>query len=103
MLETMTKENFSELIDKGLTLVQFWAPWCGPCKMQLPIVEELSVELQDSILIGKVNADEEPELASKYGVMGLPTLILIKNGQPVEKLVGLQRKNSIIGKIQTHQ
>ncbi|HUC92619.1 MAG TPA: thioredoxin [Paenibacillus sp.] len=100
MAVTLTKENFSQSIESGVTLVDFWAPWCGPCKMQLPIVEELSTELQGQATIGKINVDEEPELASQFGVMSIPTLILFKDGQPVDKMVGLQSKEALRTKIQ---
>ncbi|SFJ24912.1 thioredoxin [Paenibacillus sp. UNC496MF] len=100
MAHVLTKDNFNQSIESGVTLVDFWAPWCGPCKMQLPIVEELSSELAGTANIGKINVDEEPELASQFGVMSIPTLILFKDGQPVDKMVGLQSKDSLKSKIQ---
>lgn len=100
MAVAVTKDNFNETVSQGVSLLDFWAPWCGPCKMQLPIVEELSEELKGQATIAKVNVDEEPELASQFGVMSIPTLILFKDGQPVDKLVGLQSKESLKTKIQ---
>ncbi|MDG0794436.1 thioredoxin [Cohnella ginsengisoli] len=100
MAVVVTKDNFNETVSEGVSLLDFWAPWCGPCKMQLPIVEELSSELQGTATIAKVNVDEQPELASQFGVMSIPTLILFKDGQPVDKLVGLQSKDSLKAKIQ---
>jgi thioredoxin 1 len=100
MAVALTKDNFNQSIESGVTLVDFWAPWCGPCKMQLPIVEELSTELEGTAVIGKINVDEEPELASQFGVMSIPTLILFKDGQPVDKMVGLQSKDALKNKIQ---
>ncbi|RKP47333.1 thioredoxin [Cohnella endophytica] len=102
MAVAITKDNFTENVAQGVSLLDFWAPWCGPCKMQLPIVEELSEELKGTATIAKVNVDEEPELASQFGVMSIPTLILFKDGQPVDKLVGLQSKESLKAKIQNH-
>ncbi|QMV41782.1 thioredoxin [Cohnella cholangitidis] len=102
MAVAITKDNFTENVAQGVSLLDFWAPWCGPCKMQLPIVEELSEELKGTATIAKVNVDEEPELASQFGVMSIPTLILFKDGQPVDKLVGLQSKDSLKAKIQNH-
>jgi thioredoxin 1 len=99
MAVVLTKDNFASSVENGVTLVDFWAPWCGPCKMQLPIVEELSGELAGQATIGKINVDEEPELASQFGVMSIPTLILFKDGQPVDKLVGLQSKDTLKTKI----
>jgi len=100
MAVAITKDNFSENVAQGVSLLDFWAPWCGPCKMQLPIVEELSEELKGTATIAKVNVDEEPELASQFGVMSIPTLILFKDGQPVDKLVGLQSKEALKAKIE---
>jgi thioredoxin 1 len=102
MAVVVTKDNFTENVAQGVSLLDFWAPWCGPCKMQLPIVEELSEELKGQATIAKVNVDEQPELASQFGVMSIPTLILFKDGQPVDKLVGLQSKESLKTKIQNH-
>ena len=99
MAVVITKDNFASSVESGVTLVDFWAPWCGPCKMQLPIVEELSGELAGQATIGKINVDEEPELASQFGVMSIPTLILFKDGQPVDKMVGLQSKDALKTKI----
>ncbi|MBP3964862.1 MULTISPECIES: thioredoxin [Paenibacillus] len=100
MAVALTKDTFNKSIESGVTLVDFWAPWCGPCKMQLPIVEELSGELAGTATIAKINVDEEPELASQFGVMSIPTLILFKDGQPVDKMVGLQSKDALKNKIQ---
>lgn len=99
MAVALTKDNFSQSVQSGVSLVDFWAPWCGPCKMQLPIVEELATELEGQATIGKINVDEEPELASQFGVMSIPTLILFKDGQPVDKMVGLQSKDALKNKI----
>ncbi len=97
----VTKETFDQTIAKGVTLIDFWAPWCGPCRMQGPIIDELSEELKGKANIGKVNVDNEPELASQFGVMSIPTLILFKDGQPVDKMVGLQSKAVLQNKIQS--
>lgn len=99
MAVVLTKDNFNQTIENGVSLVDFWAPWCGPCKMQLPIVEELSTELEGQATIGKINVDEQPELAAQFGVMSIPTLILFKDGQPVDKMVGLQSKDALKAKI----
>jgi thioredoxin 1 len=99
MAVALTKENFTQSVESGVSLVDFWAPWCGPCKMQLPIVEELATELEGQATIAKINVDEQPELASQFGVMSIPTLILFKDGQPVDKMVGLQSKDALKAKI----
>lgn len=99
MTVALTKDNFTQSVENGVSLVDFWAPWCGPCKMQLPIVDELSTELEGQATIAKINVDEEPELASQFGVMSIPTLILFKDGQPVDKMVGLQSKDALKAKI----
>ena len=94
---TVTSENFeSEVLNSEKpVLVDFWASWCGPCRILSPIVDEISEEVQ-TIKIGKVNVDEQQDLAGKFGVMSIPTLILFKNGQPVNKSVGAKSKAALL-------
>lgn len=93
----ITKESFETEVVKSAqpVLVDFWAAWCGPCKMLLPIIEELADEVTD-VKICKVNVDEQPELAEKYNVMTIPTLILFKDGKPVNTSIGVKPKNAIL-------
>ena len=88
----LEKENFNELINKGACLVDFYAEWCGPCKMLMPILEELD----EKINIIKVNVDEHEDLAREYRVMSIPTLIFFKDGEKKEELVGFRSKEELI-------
>lgn len=93
----ITNQNFNEEVlqsDKPV-LIDFWASWCGPCRMIAPIVEEIAEERSD-IKVGKINVDEEPELATRFGIMSIPTLVLMKDGEMVNKLVGARPKNQIL-------
>ena len=94
---TVTSENFeSEVLNSEKpVLVDFWSSWCGPCRMLSPIVDEIAEEVQ-TIKVGKVNVDEQQDLAGKFGVMSIPTLILFKNGQPVNKSVGAKSKAALL-------
>ena len=90
----LTKDNFDQTIAQGTTLVDFWAVWCGPCKMQSPIVDAFAEEHAD-VKVGKVNVDEEMELAARFGVMSIPTLIVFKDGEIANKTVGLSTMEEI--------
>ena len=94
----INKNNFqSEVMDSEQpVLLDFWAPWCGPCRMVAPIVEEIARERKD-IKVGKVNVDEQPELASRFGVMSIPTLVVMKDGKIVNQAMGARPKNAILG------
>ncbi len=93
----ITSENFDNEVMKSdkPVLLDFWATWCGPCQMLLPIIEELAGEVTDA-KICKVNVDEQPELAEKYGVMSIPTLVVVKDGKTVKTSIGVQPKDKIL-------
>ncbi|QIK57144.1 thioredoxin [Erysipelothrix sp. HDW6A] len=95
MVKHITDTDFDTQIAEGLTFVDFWAPWCGPCKMLGPVIDELSTEFEGKIKIAKLNVDENQITAQKYGIMSIPTMILFENGKPVEKVQGFHPKQAL--------
>lgn len=98
MLE-LNKDNFKEVTSSGVSLVDFWAPWCGPCKMLLPIIDELAQEFDGKAKICKVNIDENEDLAVEHGIRSVPTLLFFKDGKLEAQMIGVQAKQSLVDKI----
>ena len=87
--------DFESIISEGLVVVDFFATWCGPCKMIAPVISQIAEEYEGKVKVGKVNVDEENELAIKYQISSIPTLILFKDGEPINSLIGLSSKSEI--------
>ncbi len=100
MAKVATNTNFEELLQDGkLVIVDFWATWCGPCRMLSPLLDEVEEEMADKISVVKVNVDDADEIAMRYRIMNIPTLLFFKNGQLVDKTVGAMPKNVLVDKI----
>ena len=96
MSQVITDKTFNEETDKGLVLIDFWATWCGPCRMQAPILDQLEQEYdEEEFRIAKMDVDENPETPQQYGIISIPTLMLKKDGQVVEKAVGVHSKEQL--------
>ncbi|CAG4934523.1 thioredoxin [Acidithrix ferrooxidans] len=102
-MEILKDKSFDEqLLNNDLLLVDFWAEWCGPCKMIAPILEEIQREKEGVLQIGKLDVDENMETARRYEVMSIPTLILFKKGEPVLRMVGARSKSALLREIEAH-
>ncbi|MBQ9410283.1 MAG: thioredoxin [Bacteroidales bacterium] len=102
-MKVATNTNFQELLqDTKLVIVDFWATWCGPCRMISPILDELEEEMKDQITVVKVNVDDADEIAAQYRIMSIPTLLFVKNGEIVDKTVGAMPKPALLEKIKAN-
>ena len=92
----LTNETFESEIASGLAIVDFWATWCGPCRMQAPVLDQLDADMNGNVKVCKVDVDAEPELAKKFGVFSIPTLIAFRDGRQISKAVGLQTFDQLV-------
>jgi thioredoxin 1 len=100
-LKALNTENFQQAISDGVTLVDFWAPWCGPCKMQTPILEQVAEQVDGQATVAKLNVDDAPQVAGQFGVQSIPTLIVFRDGERVEQFVGLQQADTLVDAIES--
>ena len=94
-----TAENFAEETKSGVVLVDFWATWCGPCKMLGPVLEKVAAEVGDTAVVGKLNVEEAQDIAAKFGVRSIPAIFILKNGEVASSFVGLQDKTTLVNAI----
>ena len=92
----LNDSNFADQVSQGVTLVDFWAPWCGPCRMQSPILDEIANQMGAKAKVAKVNVDESTSVASSFGVQSIPTLLVLKDGQVVQRYVGVQSQDKLL-------
>ncbi len=97
----LTKDNFDSTVSSGVTLVDFWAEWCGPCRMMTPAIEELAAEYDGKATIAKVNVDNESDLAAKFNVSSIPTILIIKDGEVAQQFVGVTSKPDLAAAIES--
>jgi thioredoxin 1 len=95
----LTNENFDATVAEGVTMVDFWAPWCGPCRMIAPVIEELAADFEGKATIAKVNTDEQQDLAVKFGIRSIPSILFFKDGEVVDQMVGAASKEAFAEKI----
>jgi thioredoxin 1 len=96
----LNNENFEAKTAEGVVLIDFWAPWCGPCKMLGPVLDKVSAEIGDKATIAKINVDDSPQLAQKFGVRSIPAIFILKDGETVEQFVGVQDKQKLVSAIE---
>ena len=95
----LTAANFEDTVKEGVSMVDFWAPWCGPCRMIAPVIEELAEDFEGKAKVCKVNTDEEQDIAVKFGIRSIPTIMFFKNGEMVDQVVGAQSKQALADKL----
>ncbi|MDD5134109.1 MAG: thioredoxin [Phycisphaerae bacterium] len=99
LVQEVCSADFEELISKGVALVDFWAPWCGPCRMQVPVLEDLAGSVRGRVKFAKVNIDEVADIAERFGVQAIPTLLLFKDGNEIRRFIGVQTKEILVDAI----
>lgn len=100
--KNLTSANFNASVDKGVTLVDFWAEWCGPCRIMGPVLDEVAKQFEGKAQVAKVNVDEEQQLAINFGINSIPAFLLFKDGQLVDRLIGVVSKSTLSGLISKH-